>query len=67
MCTYPFGTSLNYQMNEKTNINARWNKDGDFNSYGVGLGYTISPGVTATTDYDKGGDAKVGVQGNLSF
>ena len=62
-----FGTSLNYQMNEKTNISARWNKDGDFSSYGIGLGYTIAPGVTATTDYDDNGDIKAGVQGNLSF
>ena len=62
-----FGTSLNYQMNEKTSINARWNKDGDFSSYGIGLGYTIAPGVTSNVDIDDSGDTKVGVQGNLSF
>ena len=62
-----FGTSLNYQMNEKTNISARWNKDGDFSSYGIGLGYTIAPGVTSNVDIDDSGDTKVGVQGNLSF
>ena len=62
-----FGTSLNYQMNEKTNISARWNKDGDFSSYGIGLGYTIAPGVTSKVDIDDSGDTKVGVQGNLSF
>ena len=62
-----FGTSLNYQMNPKTNISAKWNKDGDFSSYGIGLGYTIAPGITSNVDINDSGDAKVGVQGNLSF